>query len=114
MKGKRVKKRSYSSEEESTLRDLHEQESAGDISRDDDRDSELNQNGEGSAPTRSGDEEQGLAAATPQVRYTLPPRPRSRLYASPVARSVSTVDYHRQLTGRLYEMDMDDVLNRRR
>ena len=97
VKGKRVKKRSHSSEEESTLRDLHEQES-----------------GEGSAPTRSGDEEQGSAAAAPQVRYTLPPRPRSRLYNSPVARPVSTVDYHRQLTGRLYEMDMDDVLNRRR
>ena len=59
VKGKRVKKRSHSSEEGSTLRDLHEQDSAGDISRDDDRDSDSTRTtgGEGSAPARSGDEE---------------------------------------------------------
>ena len=116
VKGKRVKKRSHSSEKGSTLRDLHEQDSAGDISGDDDRGSDPTRTtgGEGLAPPRSGDEEQDSAAAAPQVRYTPPPRSRSRLYASPAARPASTVDHHRQLAGRLYEMEMDDVLNRRR
>ena len=116
MKGKRGKKRSHSGEEGSTLRDRHEQDSAGEISGDDDRDSDSTRtsDGEGSAPPRSGDEGQGSAAAAPQVRYTPPPRPRSRLYAAPAARPVSTVDHHRQLAGRLHEMEMDDMLNGQR
>ena len=107
---------SQSSEEGSTSRDRHEQYSAGEISGDDDRDSDSTRtsDGEGSAPPRSGDEGQGSAAAAPQVRYTPPPRPRPRLYAAPTARPVSTVGHHRQLAGRLYEMEMDDMLNRRR
>ena len=40
VKGKRVNKRFHSSEEGSTSRDSHEQDSAGDISDGDDRDSE--------------------------------------------------------------------------
>ena len=116
VKGKRVKKRSHSSEEGSTLRDLHEQVSTGDISGDDDRDSDSTRttDGEGSAPPQSEDEEQGLAAAARQVRYTPPPRPRSHLNASPAARPVSTVNHYHQLAGRLYEMEMYDVLNRHR
>ena len=114
VEGKIVKKRFHSSEEASTSRDPHEQDSGGDISDGDDRDSESTRtsDGEGSAPTRTGEEEQGSAAAAPDARCASPPRP--RLYASPAPRPISNVEHHRQLAGHLYEMEMDDVLNRRR
>ena len=70
VKGKRVKRRLHSSSEGSTALDPHIQDSAGDNGKGDERDSELTRtsDGEGSAPTCTGDEEQGSAAAASEDR----------------------------------------------
>ena len=74
-----------------------------------DYESTRSSDGKGQAPTSTGDKEQGSVAAASEVRYTPPPRP--RLYASAAPPPVSKRNYHLQLAGHLYEMEMEQALN---
>ncbi|CAN0213904.1 unnamed protein product [Ascophyllum nodosum] len=72
---------------------------------------EKTSDGEGQVSTMTGGVEQDSAVAAPLERYTPPPRP--RLYAAAAPRPLSNREHHLQLAGRLYEIEMERILNGR-